>query len=252
MVAQARHFAHDEQRRVIYLRFLILDAHEQLRHGAGHGTLRRRCAAINQRGGIVTGPSVIDEGAKHARDEPRRRKTDQRAVECGQGIPVEAGRRIDLGFVPADEHDRIAGLGMGQRDTGVGRGANRHRDARHDFKRNALFVQEHRFLRAAVEHERIAPLQTRNGVAIANLLCQQHGDGILRDRPFRRRARLNAFGVEGCPPQQRFRGAVVHHHVGLRQQPRASCSDKAGVTRTSTDDEDPSGRRRQRFTVGPK
>jgi hypothetical protein len=41
-------------------------------------------------------------------------------------------------------------------------------------------------------------------VAIANLLGQQHGDRVLRDGSFRGSAGLDALGVEGRPPQQRF------------------------------------------------
>ena len=58
--------------------------------------------------------------------------------------------------------------------------------------------------------------------------------------------------ASGRPPQQRFRGAVVDHHVGLRQEPGASCGDESGVARPGADDEDASGRGVNARTAGPK
>ena len=49
-------------------------------------------------------------------------------------------------------------------------------------KRHALLVQEQRFLAAAVEHERIAPLQTRDRLALARLLGEQITDRFLIER----------------------------------------------------------------------
>ena len=127
VIAQSRHFTHDEQRRVILSR---LPGPGRAPAAPPTVPVTVRCdgvrAPINQRGGIVAGPALIDERAEHAGHEPRSRKTHDRAVERRERAPVETRDRIDFVFVTANEHDRIAGVGMRQRNAGVRRGADRH------------------------------------------------------------------------------------------------------------------------------
>ena len=69
-------------------------------------------------------------------------------------------------------------------------------------KRDALLVQEQRFLAAAVEHERVAPLQAHDRLALAGLLGHEQADRVLR-RPGRGRvADVDALGIGASHPQQ--------------------------------------------------
>ena len=68
-------------------------------------------------------------------------------------------------------------------------------NAGHDLERHALLVQEQRFLAAAVEHERVAPLQPRDRLALARLLGEQVADGFLRHRLRARRADVDQLGA---------------------------------------------------------
>ena len=86
-------------------------------------------------------------------------------------------------------------------------------------KRNALFVEEQRFLAAAVEHERIAPFQPDDGLALARLLREQEADRFLLERLRRGGADIDLLGV-------RSRGA---------QQPRRERGDRRRTTSAPPD-----------------
>ena len=61
-------------------------------------------------------------------------------------------------------------------------------------------MQEQRFLAAAVEDVRVAPLEPRDDLALAGFLGNQVADGFLRGRGGRRGAQVDAFGAaEGLP-----------------------------------------------------
>ena len=70
-------------------------------------------------------------------------------------------------------------------------------------------MQEQRFLAAAVEHERIAPLQPHDGLALARLLGQQETDGVLIERFRRRRSDVDQLRVRPREAQQAAVHAVV-------------------------------------------
>ena len=130
----------------------------------------------------------------------------------------------------ADEDHDVAGIGVGDRYTGVGEAANRRGNAGHDLERDALLVQEQRFLAAAVEHERIAPLQARDGLAFAGLLGDQVADGILVERPRRRRAHVDAFRLRsGHSQQARVDAVVVHDDVGGGEKAAAANADERRI-----------------------
>ena len=150
------------------------------------------------------------------------------------------------------EHEGIAGFRIRERDAGVRRCADRDGNSRNDLERHALLVQEQRFLRAAVEHERIAPLQAGDDVAVARLVGDEHRERVLRERPFGRRARGDAFGVGPGPSERRLGGAVVDHHVSLRQQASPANGHEPGVARAGADDVDTAGVGRHRRLEGPK
>ena len=65
----------------------------------------------------------------------------------------------------------------------------------HHLERDALLVQEQRFLAAAIEHERVAPLQPRDDLAFARLLGEQVADRLLRHRLRRRGADVDQLGA---------------------------------------------------------
>jgi len=107
---------------------------------------------------------------RHVVDLLRTGVTHQRAVHGRQSRPVHIVWRVHLTLVAAYEHQHVARAGIRDRHAGVGQAADRRRDSRHDLERDALLVQEQRFLSAAVEDERVAPLQARDGLAFARLL----------------------------------------------------------------------------------
>ena len=67
--------------------------------------------------------------------------------------------------------------------------------ARDDLERNALLVQEQRFDSALVEHERVAPLEPGDQLALARLLGDQIADGFLIETLRRRAADVDPLGV---------------------------------------------------------
>ena len=106
-------------------------------------------------------------------------EADDRAVEPGEARPVDVGRLAALVLEAAHEGDGVAGARIGQRDAGKGRRADAGRHARDDLEGHALLVQEQRFLAAAIEDERIAPLEPRDELAFAGLFRDQEVDGVL-------------------------------------------------------------------------
>ena len=136
--------------------------------------------------------------------------------------------RVGLGLVPADQDDRIPGLGVGERHARVRRSGDRERDAWHHFEWNPLLVQEDRFLAAAVEDERISPLQPDDSPALTSLLGEEIGDRVLIERFGRRRADVDPLRRPRRRREQTLRHAmVVDHHVGPAKtlRPRTLMSD---------------------------
>ena len=167
---------------------------------ARHRLLRRRGAVVDQRGGFVRRAAVREERLRDRRNLPRAGVADDRPARSRRRGPVHVARRVSLGFVAAHDQ-RVTRLGIRDRHPGIGGAGNRQRNAGHDLEGNALLVQEDRFLAAAVEHERIAPLQPHHRPAFARLLREQVGDCILVERlgggradvdPLRRRRALAA------------------------------------------------------------
>ena len=78
-----------------------------------------------------------------------------------------------------------------------------------------MLVQEQRFLAAAIEHERIAPLQPRDDLALARFFDEQVVDGFLIERLRRREADVDLLGVLArIAEQPRVHEVVVEHDVG--------------------------------------
>ena len=141
--------------------------------------------------------------------------TDDGAVELGQRSPRHLRPPTAASLVAADERERVAAPRVGERDAGVGGRAQAGRNAGDHLERDALFVQEQRFLSAAIEDERIALLDPRHDFALARLLDQQEADGVLVGVLARRSADVDALGMpRGQIEHPRWHGAVVDHHVG--------------------------------------
>ena len=98
-------------------------------------------------------------------------------------------------FVAAHERQRVAAAGIGR--SGCRRSwAPRCRPECRAPPRTARPVREGTALRpAAIEHERIAPLQPRHRLALARLLREQVADRFLFERLRRGEADVDLFGV---------------------------------------------------------
>ena len=199
--------------------------------------LRWKRAVVDQRSRFVFAAAVSDERLRHRGDLTRSCIADQRPVQARQRRPVDASRRIRLAFVAADEDDDVASIRIGDRDSGIGESADGGRDARHDFERDPLFVQEQRFLATTVEHERIAPLQPRDGLSFPRFLRDQEADGVLVERLWRRRADVDALRTGLRHPKQAgVNAVVVHDHVGCLQKAASANADERGITRPCSDE----------------
>ena len=108
------------------------------------------------------------------------------------------------------------------------------------LERHALLVEEQRFLRAAVEDERVAPLEPGDQQPLAGLVGDEHGDRVLFALALGRRAGRNALGVGPRPAQHALHRLVVDDDVGFGQQLHAARAHEAGVARARADDDDPS------------
>jgi hypothetical protein len=91
-------------------------------------------------------------------------------------------------------------------------------------------VQEQRFLAPAVEHEGIAPLQARHGLAFARLVGDQEADRVLVERLRRGGADIDALGFGPRHPQQaRVHPMVVDDDVGGPQEALPANADQGRI-----------------------
>ena len=215
---------------------LFLQLRGQRAKRAGDGALRRQRALQDDGGGLVRRSSVIDQRPQHLGQLLRPGVRDDRAVQLGERGPVDAGLFAAFILMPANERDRVAAAGIGDRHAGVGAGADRVGHARHHFVLHALFVQEQRFLAALVEQERIAPLQPRDGLALARLLGEQEADRILIARLRRGAANVDALGMLGRDCEQVGMHEVIEdHHVGFLQAAKPAQGNQVGRAGSGAD-----------------
>ena len=191
VLAQAGHAADDEHRRVLESRAARACAAARRacrRSSPAPAACRRRRARPTRRPDQPCDSSASTIAGSCSRPGV----ADDRAAQSRQARPVDVRLARVLVLVPAHERDRVAAARVGDRDARVGRHADRGRDAGHHLERHAVLVQEQRFLAAAVEHERVAPLQARHHLALARLLGEQVADRFLLERlrapPARRRS----------------------------------------------------------------
>ena len=162
---------------------------------SGDGALRGERALQDDRRRLVRRSSVIDERPQHLRQLLRPGIRHDRAVQCRQRRPVDPGPLAALVFVAAHERDGVAAPGIGDRNAGIRRGADRMRHARHHFVAHALLVKEQRLFAPLIEQKRIAPLEPRHGLAFARLFGEQVTDRVLIARLGRGAADVDPLGV---------------------------------------------------------
>ena len=129
---------------------------------------------------------------------------------------------------------------MGQRYAGVGRAADRRRDARHDVVVDAGRAQILEFLAAPAKDERIAAFQADDAVAALGVFAQQPMDGFLGDAVSASgfsdfdQLRLAARQLEDFRADQ----AVVQDDVGRLQRAQGIQRQEARVTRPGANQDD--------------
>ncbi len=123
--------------------------------------LRRQRAVVDDRGGVLGRPAVADERGQDVRELLRSGVADDGAVEAGETRPVDRRRVLAFVFVTAHERQRVATAGIGDRHAGVTGDGDAGGNSGHDLEADALLVQEQRFGAAAIEDERVAPLEPR-------------------------------------------------------------------------------------------
>ena len=155
------------------------------------------------------------------------------AAQAGDVPPVDVRRAVGAALVPADEHEHVAGAGERERDPRAARAADRVRDARHHLERHALAAEEHGLLAAAVEQQRIAPLQPGHGLPFARLLHQQAADGVMLDGLRHGRADVDALRIRtGGAQLPGVHAVVVHDDVRRAQTTQAAHGDQRRVARS--------------------
>ncbi len=141
--------------------------------------------------------------------------------------------------MPPHQGECVAAAAIGDGHAGVRRRADGGRHAGHDFEGNPVFVQKERFLSAVVEDERVAPLQARHLLALADFLDEQVGDRVAVGALGRGAPDVDPFGPgPGVPQHGRVHQAVVDHHVRAPQAGGAAQRQKAGITRSGADEVD--------------
>ena len=170
---------------------------------------------------------------------PRAGVADKRAAKAGEARPIRIRRRAALVFVAADEGDSVAGTRVGERDTRITCRSDRGGNARNDLERYPVLMKEQRFLPAAIEHERIAPLQTRHNLAFTRFLDEQVVDGFLIERLRRRKPDVDLLGVLArIAKQPRMDEMIVEHDVGGGEMAKAAYADESRIAGSCADEVD--------------
>ena len=240
--------------------------HEDGRHGAHvlqlgklaqravGRALRRQRALVDDCRRLVFVEAVREQRFQDCGKLPLPRITDERAAEAREALPVDLGGSAAFTFVAPHERQRVPSARICERHTGVGRHTDGGRDARHHFERNAVFVQEQRFLTALVEHERVAPLEARHYLAFARLFDEQIVDRLLRQRLGRREAQVDLFGILArIAEQARMHEMVVQHDIGGGEIAESSDADEPGIAGAGADEIDDWShlRRGRRISAAP-
>ena len=170
-----------------------------LAEGGGQCRLAGQRALQDEGGAVVVGAAVVHQPADDAEQLVASAVRGDRAVELREVGVVDLEASAVAGLVAADDRERVAAAGVGERDPRIGGHRQRHRHAGHDLERDALRVQEQRFFAAAIEEERIAELQARHHLAFAGLLREQVADGVLVGGLTGRPADVDALGAPAAP-----------------------------------------------------
>ena len=136
-------------------------------------------------------------------------------------IPGDPVRLVSLRLVAADQNHGVAGIGVGDWHPRIGGTGNRQRYARHHFEGDPVLVEKQRLSAAAVEHERITPLEPDDDLVFARLLSEQVADRFLVERAGCSGPDIDPFRVGRRRVQDLLRHAVVvDHHVRTSEHSR--------------------------------
>ena len=143
----------------------------------------------------------------------------------------------------ADEGDAGGEVAVGERDPGVGRGAERRRDPGHHLEGDARRDEGLRLLRPAPEEEGIAALEPHHGAACAGRGDQRSLDrrlaGLLGGRLAAALADAAHLGALPRPVEQgRVHQLVVEHEVRRGEELGAAHGQETRVPRSAADQVD--------------
>jgi hypothetical protein len=146
--------------------------------------------------------------------------------------------------MPRDEGDRGRDAAVCHRDAGVRRRRDPGRHAGHDLERDPCGGERLRFLAAASEHERIAPLQPHHALALATQLHEERIDRLLAGRVGAATAladleHRHAWIHAACRTHDRRIGQRIGgDDVAARQQVATAHRDEARIARPRADEVD--------------
>ena len=98
-------------------------------------------------------------------------------------------------------------------------------------------MEKERFRSAAIEDERVAPLQAGDRLAFTRFLDDEIADGFLFHRLRRGNPHIDLLGAGARVRQQLQRDQmIVEHDVGRGEASQASQGNKPGIAGTGADD----------------
>ena len=204
---QAGNGTHDQHRRVLLV--WLPDGLGDVAQRPLDRLLVRQGAVVHQHRRLLGRSPMGQQRVHNARQLVAASVADDGTSKRPDVIPVYIRQRIRLPLVTPDEHQRVTSLRIRDRHTGVTRDPDGSWNAGYDFERDSLFVEKQSFLAAAVEHERIPPLEPGNRLALAGLLRQKEANGVLLELAWCGGAHVDLFSPCFDRPKQ----AVVHEVV---------------------------------------
>ena len=140
--------------------------------------------------------------------------------------------------MPRDDGERGRDSAVRDGDARVGGHGNRRRDARHDLKRDAVFLKQHALFAAAPKDEGIAAFQAHDGLPFLRLQDDEPADILLLHRVMRGcLADVDALGVLRRKAEDAVIGeAVVDDDVRRAQAVHRFHRDETPVAWTCSDE----------------
>ena len=212
---------------------------------AHHDALARIADPLHYGGGRGGGAAGVDhQAAGDLMQAPRAHQDAQRALGAAKLRPVED---LTVALHRGDAGDAAGELTVGQRDAGVGGGADGGAHAGYHLEGDGRLAQGAGFFGSAAEEERVTALEPHDGFVAARerdeLVVDALLGGVFGLAVVAALAHAAHFGVGGVAQDGVVDELVVEHDVGAGEELGGAQGQQPGIAGAGSHEVDPTGTR---------